>query len=190
VKFLLVGSQCIPLAHRFRPKNVGLMGVVDDETMAVLLGLADIALNPMLGGSGTNLKMATYLASGVPVITTTQGARGYGLIDVEQVLICPVEDFPRKIVQLLNDRTLAERLAFCGRRLVEERYDWGRIGADVATALWSLLNLPSQVRDILGDLIDQASSEIADLGASEDHVLVRRVAETLGEFSPRTASGG
>lgn len=190
VNFLLVGSQCLPLADRPRPRNVGLMGVVDEETLAILLALADIALNPMLGGSGTNLKMATYLAAGVPVITTPHGARGYELISGEHALICPVEEFPGKIAQVLTNRGLAEGLARRGRHLVEERYDWSRIGADVVTALWSLLSLPTQGGEMFGNLIDQVSSELADLGTSEDNALVRCTAEVLAELSPRTASSG
>jgi hypothetical protein len=32
VKFVLAGSQCQPLANRPQPANVGLIGVVDDDT--------------------------------------------------------------------------------------------------------------------------------------------------------------
>jgi glycosyltransferase involved in cell wall biosynthesis len=135
VKFLIVGSQCLPLSERPRPKNVGLMGVVDDDTLASLLSLADVALNPMLSGSGTNLKIATYLAAGVPVITTACGARGYRLVDGEHALICPIEGFARRVVELLSDKVLAERLAVHGRRLAEEHYDWKAIASKVTSAL-------------------------------------------------------
>ena len=36
-------------------------------------GAADVAINPMATGSGTNLKIVEYLAAGVPVVTSTVG---------------------------------------------------------------------------------------------------------------------
>src|SRR4029077_19852371 len=102
--------------------NAGLLGVVDDETLAALLATADVALNPMLSGAGSNLKLATYLAAGVPVITTPLGARGSELVDGDTALICPAEMFPDAIVRVLDDHALAERLAHQGRRLVKERH--------------------------------------------------------------------
>ncbi len=182
VKFLLVGSQCLPLANRPRPRNVGLMGVVDHETLAVLLAVADVALNPMLGGSGTNLKMATYLAAGLPVITTALGARGYDLIDGEHALMCPVQDFPGKIAEVLNDKALAERLATRGRRLVEERYDWKAVASGVISAFRSLLQLPEKSRDVHDDLVGRVSAEMAELGVPESHPLVRQVAMAVDEM--------
>src|SRR5262249_54446068 len=42
---------------------------------------ADAAVNPRLGGAGTNVKMAEYLALRLPVLTTRFGARGLDLED-------------------------------------------------------------------------------------------------------------
>lgn len=75
ITFLVIGSVCLPFKDEKLPSNVGLMGVVDDETKDVILGLADVALNPMMSGSGTNLKMLDYFAAGIPVVSTLFGAR-------------------------------------------------------------------------------------------------------------------
>ena len=143
VRFLLAGSQCLPLADHPRPVNVGLLGVVDDEALALLLATADVALNPMLSGSGSNLKLATYLAAGVPVITTPVGARGYDLVDGEHAVISAVEDFPTRIARVLSDAGLAERLATRGRHLVETRHDWAAIASDAVATLRAFLGLPA-----------------------------------------------
>ncbi len=42
---------------------------------------ADAAINPMLSGAGTNVKMCEYIATGLPVLTTRFGARGLVLED-------------------------------------------------------------------------------------------------------------
>ncbi len=42
-------------------------------------GAASVAVNPMVSGSGTNLKIVEYLAAGVPVVSTPFGMRGLDL---------------------------------------------------------------------------------------------------------------
>ena len=88
---------------------------------------ADIAINPMMSGSGTNLKMLEYLASGLPTITTKIGARGLNVENGENVIISEIEDFPEWINNLLNDDELYVKLRKNGRKLVEEKYDWRQI---------------------------------------------------------------
>ena len=88
VRFVIIGSVAdrVPAeAARMKtrctgtPANVGFTGVVPDQEKASWLRLADIALNPMRIGSGSNLKLAEYLAAGIPVVSTPVGARGYRL---------------------------------------------------------------------------------------------------------------
>jgi glycosyltransferase involved in cell wall biosynthesis len=100
---------------------------VSDEAKTLLLRAADVALNPMFSGSGTNLKMLEYFAAGLPVVTTAVGARGLDLTSGRHAIICPVEDFPGQVARVLRDDGLRARLGSEGRRLVEEAYDWGRI---------------------------------------------------------------
>ena len=51
------------------------LGYVDD--VAPLLAAADVGVNPITAGSGTNCKVALYLAAGLPTLTTPIGLRGY-----------------------------------------------------------------------------------------------------------------
>jgi glycosyltransferase involved in cell wall biosynthesis len=93
-----------------------------------LLAVADVALNPMRTGSGTNLKMLDYFAAGVPVLSTAFGARGlqvsagthYAMIDdgglaasLEALLASPPET--------------RSRMVAAARALVEQRYAWSTI---------------------------------------------------------------
>jgi glycosyltransferase involved in cell wall biosynthesis len=78
-RFLVVGSAGLAFAAQPVPANVDLCGVVDGGFVRSVLGLADVALNPMRWGSGTNLKMLDYALAGVPILSTTFGARGLGL---------------------------------------------------------------------------------------------------------------
>jgi glycosyltransferase involved in cell wall biosynthesis len=93
----------------------------------------------MRSGSGTNVKIAGYLAAGVPIVTTPLGARGYDLVDGQHAIVCSLEEFPARIRALLHDAALADRLSAEGRRLAETRYDWHAIAAGVVGALEGLL---------------------------------------------------
>ena len=79
VRFLIVGSAGVAFAGEAVPPNTDLCGVVDGGFVRSVLSFADVALNPMRYGSGTNLKMLDYALAGVPVLSTTFGARGLGL---------------------------------------------------------------------------------------------------------------
>src|SRR5439155_17243100 len=87
VRFLVIGSSCAAFEQEARPVNVGLLGVLDDEGKDAVLGVADLALNPVVSGSGTNLKMLDYFASGLPVISTAHGARGLRMRDGEHLIL-------------------------------------------------------------------------------------------------------
>jgi glycosyltransferase involved in cell wall biosynthesis len=69
---LLFAGQC---ARPRRGDGVLALGRVD--SLRPLLAAADVAVNPMVAGSGSNVKLAEYLASGLPVVTTPVGLRGY-----------------------------------------------------------------------------------------------------------------
>jgi glycosyltransferase involved in cell wall biosynthesis len=69
---LVVAGQC---ARPRRDGRVLALGHVD--RLPPLLAAADVAVNPMDSGSGSNVKLAEYLAAGLPVVTTPVGLRGY-----------------------------------------------------------------------------------------------------------------
>jgi glycosyltransferase involved in cell wall biosynthesis len=69
---LIIAGQC---AAPRREGRVLALGFVD--RLAPLLAAADVAVNPIGSGSGSNLKLAEYVAAGVPVVTTPIGLRGY-----------------------------------------------------------------------------------------------------------------
>lgn len=117
--------------------NIYYTGKKDD--ISIYFQMADIAINPMISGSGTNLKMLEYLASGLPTITSTFGARGLGLEDGKHAIISDIDDFTENILYILNDESLCNNLKKNGRELVEEKFDWRKIAEKVMTIYESLL---------------------------------------------------
>jgi glycosyltransferase involved in cell wall biosynthesis len=125
VAFAIVGSVCYAFDPKLKPDNVLFLGEVDDVTRNLCLHAADMALNPMEHGSGTNIKMLDYFAAGLPVVTTGRGARGLELDDGAYALVREVGDFPAAITEMLEDGLeCASRRAHKARTMVEARYDW------------------------------------------------------------------
>lgn len=53
---------------------------------------ADVGLNPVTTGAGSNVKLPTYLAAGLDVLTTPFGARGFDGL-ASHLAVAPIEDF-------------------------------------------------------------------------------------------------
>jgi glycosyltransferase involved in cell wall biosynthesis len=128
-KLLLVGS--IKDNYLFEvgnlPDNVLAFGVVDELEKYEIYKLADIAINPMFSGSGTNIKMLDYFSAGIPVVTTETGARGLMIEHNNEAIICSPETMLQSILQLINDQKLQDKLKKNARTLVESAYSWDRI---------------------------------------------------------------
>ncbi len=121
------------------PKNVRLAGFVERETLLDFYRAADVALNPMFQGSGTNIKMLDYMAAGLPILTTSKGARGIEGKPGEHWLEVPIDLMNTRLREMLASPEQVRSLGGEGRRLVEAKYDWKAISANLAEALRRLI---------------------------------------------------
>lgn len=74
--FLVAGSVSKQPFERPRLKAVGMVARIEPYFAA-----ADMAFNGVTRGSGTNVKMAEFIAAGLPILTSPAGMRGYDLVD-------------------------------------------------------------------------------------------------------------
>lgn len=138
VRFGIVGGVGIPLQAEERPDNVELFGVVGDELKQALLGIATVALNPVLAGSGTNMKMLDYLSAGVPVISTDVGVRGLDLDRERDLRVVAPAEFGRALRATLDEPDeLADARARHARSEVEDRFDWRAVCAPLLERIQS-----------------------------------------------------
>ena len=142
VLFLSCGSHGQAFDDQLLPPNVVFAGNVAERTKAKLLATADVALNPMRIGSGTNLKLIEYLTAAVPVLSTPFGARGTEVVDGEHLLLADPERFAAGLAGLLADPDGAARRAVAGCELVRRRYDWEVLGRDLARVVADLAPAP------------------------------------------------
>jgi glycosyltransferase involved in cell wall biosynthesis len=134
--FLVAGSCGSPFMDKTIPANVQLLGPIDNQRRADLLAVADVALNPMRSGSGTNLKMLDYFASGVPVISTAFGARGLLAAAGRHFIAAEPGQIASMLRQLQDSpQEKLEEQVEAARRLVEDHYSWQSIASRFAQEL-------------------------------------------------------
>jgi glycosyltransferase involved in cell wall biosynthesis len=138
IEFVIAGN-CLPTSHPGLPPNVQALGKVDDNQRLSLFANADIALNPMCSGAGTNLKALEYLAATLPMLSTPLGARGLDLISNDHALIADIDQFPGAFRELAANSALRSRLAASGRRHVVRRFSWDAIAQRAASAITAVL---------------------------------------------------
>jgi glycosyltransferase involved in cell wall biosynthesis len=139
VGFDLIGDLAAQLGHVSLPANVVLHGRVSDAEKQRLFARAALALNPMKVGSGSNLKLVDYLAAGLPVLSSTVGARGFNpeLVDCLEVVAPEAAALAEAIADSLQRdwRATTSR----AREIVEREYDWRVISARYAELLHDTL---------------------------------------------------
>ena len=90
-----------------------------------LLAESQIAVVPLLAGSGTRIKILEAWAAGTPVVSTTLGAEGLECRDQEHLLLADdPAAFEKAVSRLLASAEDRARIGMAGRRLYEERYCW------------------------------------------------------------------
>jgi glycosyltransferase involved in cell wall biosynthesis len=113
--------------------RIAVTGYVADER-PYLARCAALVL-PLRTGGGSRLKALIAMASGLPIVSTGFGMEG---LDAEPGTHFLVAESPADWVacvrRVLGDPGLRARLAHNGRSLVEQRYDWSAIRAQVRDA--------------------------------------------------------
>jgi len=124
IQFVIYGSD-VP---RFRQGNVLSLGYVAELHSA--LSAADIALIPITSGGGTKLKVFDCMNAALPIVTTRKGVQGINLkADVHALVVERVDDtIIDALTYLVKDEHARRLIGTNARRLVEEHYNWERIG--------------------------------------------------------------
>jgi glycosyltransferase involved in cell wall biosynthesis len=141
-QFLIMGGVGDPYLQSLRssaelvPRNVKFFGTVDEELRNTIYKASDIAINPMLSGSGTNIKMFDYMAAGIPVISTHRGARGIEAPN-DTFIVCEASEFVKNIQMVLYNKTLLREMSKKAREFVEDKFDWKIIAQSAYSVIQS-----------------------------------------------------
>jgi hypothetical protein len=110
VELHIFGNVCHALASANLPANVVLRGYAAD--IRDIYNEADIMINPVRFGAGMKIKTLEALAAGIPLLSTSHGARGLDHIAGKAFLIADTpEEFAKQTGRLIEDLSLREEMS-------------------------------------------------------------------------------
>lgn len=123
ITFLFIGA--VPkILTKYKNLNVKFTGPV--ENLNKIFNNVSLAIAPLRYGTGTQIKILHYLGAGIPTLATNVAIEGLegtrGIITENRI-----ENYPERILSLLEDEKLLKRLGKTGRKSVERGYDWSLI---------------------------------------------------------------
>lgn len=119
-KLLVVGSVTRALPER-GPEWLLKRDAAAD--IAPFLDAADLGVNPVAAGGGSNVKLPTYLAAGLAVVTTPHGLRGYPTLAPHVTVAAPAH-----IAEALRERPAGTRARGLALPAAVMEHAWGRLG--------------------------------------------------------------
>jgi len=121
VKIYLVGNNPPDEVKALATDNVIVTGYVED--LSPYLKKARISVNPLRYGAGMKGKIGEALSWGLPVVTTSIGAEGMGLVEGDDALIADSPaGFGAAVIRLYQDVDLWNRLSANGKKKAEEKW--------------------------------------------------------------------
>jgi glycosyltransferase involved in cell wall biosynthesis len=121
IELLVVGDNAPPEFAEYTSSGLQLLGYVSD--LNPIFAGCRVSVAPIRFGSGVNGKIGEALSYGLPVVTNTIGAEGWGFTDGDQVLIADApDDFAAAVVRLYENAELWQKLSDNGYRHIAENY--------------------------------------------------------------------
>jgi glycosyltransferase involved in cell wall biosynthesis len=105
------------------PESIRLTGYVPE--LPPYLEQSTLMVVPVRAGGGMRVRILEAFAYAMPVVTTTIGLEGiHAELEKDVIVADTAEDFAKRVIELLEDKSLQEKLATNGRQLAEKKYDW------------------------------------------------------------------
>lgn len=121
-RLYLAGRNMPKWIRKLKKKGITVIGEVPDAQEFVKQH--DVAVVPLLSGSGIRIKIIESMALGKAVITTIVGAEGIQYTEYEDIIIAEsVPKMVEAVCRMYNHPEEAEQIGRKARKLVEELYD-------------------------------------------------------------------
>ncbi|WP_296696980.1 glycosyltransferase [Thiocapsa sp. UBA6158] len=134
VRFHIAGSDMPYAVRALKSRNVDPLGYVRDVTP--WFQRARVFVAPLRHGAGMKGKVGQSLAFGLPVVTTSVGAEGMGLVhEVDALIAEDAGDFAEAVIRLYSDDKLWQQISRGGQALMNRHFSKEAVGR----ALTSLL---------------------------------------------------
>jgi polysaccharide biosynthesis protein PslH len=122
-----VGESLSALKRIVAPyRNIAL--IENPKEIKSLYGSAAVFVNPVLRGAGLKMKTIDAIQAGLPVVTTSTGVEGTGLMHRQHLLVADTPgEFAECIRSIFNDRHRASELVAAAQKFVAGEFDQERI---------------------------------------------------------------
>ena len=112
IKIIILGSNMPSEILNLDSDNFKVIGFVEEEKLPDYFNSAKVFLAPLRYGAGFKGKIARAMAFGLPVVTTSIGAEGIGLINRENGMITDdSEEFAKKVIELHKNRDIWDKIS-------------------------------------------------------------------------------
>lgn len=128
-------NVCLIIAGKDPPSDIKKMGenplirvtgTVKD--IRLYLWKSTIAVAPLVYGAGVQNKILEAMAVGLPVVSTSKALLSLGVVPQRDILIGDTpQEFSAKVLYLLENPGLREKVGEAGRAYVGEQHEWSRI---------------------------------------------------------------
>jgi glycosyltransferase involved in cell wall biosynthesis len=128
IKFYVVGGNVPDRLANVAARDSSIVATGHVEDPLPYLQRASVFVAPILSGGGTKLKVLEAMAAGKAIVSTSVGVEGIEANDGEHFLVADdPKVFSARVVSLLKEPDLRERLGANARLLTERKYDWTAI---------------------------------------------------------------
>ena len=131
----IVGADPPDELKAYNSEHLRVLGYVPD--LKPYLRGSRIFIAPLrYGGAGTKGKVGEALAHGLPVVTTSIGAEGFGLTNDADAAIADEPDrFATRVADVYNDEQLWLRLSVNGQRIIEDGFSPAAVEAAILRSI-------------------------------------------------------
>lgn len=121
IQFIVAGANPTAEILELADSKIVVTGMVDE--LADVFDTVRVFVCPLRVGAGAKGKVMSALAHGLPIVSTSIGIEGAGLLPDEHVLVAdsPAE-FAAAVLRLYDDAALWESLSVSAQRLIEEKF--------------------------------------------------------------------
>lgn len=135
VRFMVIGKCPDSVRDEYKDNNhIVFTGRV--VNLAEYVQKGQLFLSPLLYGTGIKTKILEAMSMGVPVVTNQVGAEGINAENGSEIMIADSEkDIAEIVDKILDNQTIAEKIADKARLLAESKYSWNKIWDKFGTIL-------------------------------------------------------
>jgi glycosyltransferase involved in cell wall biosynthesis len=121
LRLYLVGSHMKERLKALASEAIEVVGWIDE--VEPFFAQRRVFVSYLRYGAGMKGKLGQAMAAGLPVVSTTMGAEGMGMVDGETALIADDPDsFADAVCRLYSDAALWEKLVTQGQAYIEQTY--------------------------------------------------------------------